>query len=195
MSGTTEMTSSDPIIQPPLGEASSNMKLLVIMATLLIIAIGLFLSPFGSSSTQVASDSERVQGGALAAGSNLDQTVTRAPTSLLSPVVLPSGVEVEAISRQLRQPIRLSATEAQADLPELTREVLSAFGHAPETEDRLHLLLVQALAERQSNGYIDAVLNAAAIRGEFVVPERLTRDDGGVDTMALLSEFAKRSTQ
>ena len=185
---------------------SSNIKLLMIAAAFLVVTIGLILLQPGSPAptpTQVADVPAAPPSVApapvvaAAPATSLrppaTDTVARSAATLLDPVALPSASA--AVSQQLRQPIRLTDTNAaHRDLPSLAASVLQDFGHAPRSgEDRLHALLVQALAERQSNAYIDALLNTAATRGEFAVPPRLERLDGRLDTMVLLAALVQRS--
>ncbi|MEL7099190.1 MAG: hypothetical protein AAGM84_10220 [Pseudomonadota bacterium] len=169
---------------------SSNMKLLSIAAAFLIVTIGLIVLQPGLSGPDAQPVAEAP---ALApTTSPRPPEVTRSTASPLGAVALPSASE--AVSRQLRQPIRLTdTTAAHRDLPSLAAAVLQDFGHRPASDDRLHQLLVQALSERQSNAYIDALLNAAAARGEFAIPMRLERADGRLDTAALLTALVQRS--
>lgn len=53
----------------------------------------------------------------------------------------------------------------------------------------LEQLVVQALREGQSDMEIDAIVNAASVAGEVVVPEILVTSDGRVDTHVLLSNI------
>ena len=117
--------------------------------------------------------------------------MTRADASLLD---LQSLSASEAVSQQLRQPIRLTDTDARhTDLRSLTAAVLIGFGHTPGDGDRLQALLVQALTEGQSNAYIDALLNTAAARGEFTMPRQLTTASGRLDTETLLIALVHQS--
>ena len=54
---------------------------------------------------------------------------------------------------------------------------------------------MQALAEGQSNAYIDALLNTAAGRGEMSVPVALQTASGRLDTDTLLLGLASLITQ
>lgn len=176
---------------------SSTAKLLMIAAGFLVVTIGLIVMQPGApapAGTTVAAQTPEPTSGAPATSPRPPETqaVTRNTATLLSPVALPSASE--AVSRQLRQPIRLTDTDAgPRDLRSLTASVLQDFGHLPGREDRLQALLVQALTERQSNAYIDALLNTAAARGEFTVPPRLAGADGRLDTSVLLAALIQRS--
>lgn len=169
----------------------------MIAACFLMVTIGLIIMQPGAPAPQGTSVAAQIPEPTSAAPATSPrppdtQAVTRNAATLLSPVALPSASE--AVSRQLRQPIRLTNTDAAPrDLRSLTASVLKDFGHRPSGEDRLQALLVQALTERQSNAYIDALLNTAAARGEFNVPPRLTRADGRLDTSVLLAALIQRS--
>lgn len=71
----------------------------------------------------------------------------------------------------------------------LASDVLAKFGYRVGADDRLHGLLVQALAEGQSDAYIDALLNFAVTRGDFRAPVALTMSSGRFNTDALLQEL------
>ncbi|MEO0390320.1 MAG: hypothetical protein AAF218_05200 [Pseudomonadota bacterium] len=166
------------------------MKLLLIAAAFLVVTIGLVLLQPGQEAQTVA-DAPAVQPVAPVQVPQ-DTEVSQAVSSPLTPVTLPSASD--AVSRQLRQPIRLTDTSAiHRDLPSLTAAVLAEFGHATRQGDRLHGLLVQALVERQSNAYIDTLLNTAAARGEFAVPPGLADTSGRLDTNRLLAALIARS--
>ncbi|WP_299770598.1 hypothetical protein [uncultured Tateyamaria sp.] len=165
--------------------SSSNIKMLVIAATFLVVTIGLILMQPGGPTIERQSFAE------IAIDVEDEAEVTRADTSLLEPQPLPAS---EAVSRQLRQPIRLTDTDARhTDLRSLTRIVLIGFGYTPAQDDRLQALLVQALTEGQSNAYIDALLNTAAARGEFTLPRQLTTTAGRLDTETLLAALISQS--
>lgn len=53
----------------------------------------------------------------------------------------------------------------------------------------LQSLVAQALKEGQSDAYIDALLNEAAVTGEVAVPAILVTSDGKVDTATLLASI------
>ena len=91
------------------------------------------------------------------------------------------------MSKLLRQPIRLNG--ATRNIRALSREVLAKFGYNASVGDRLHGLLVQALAEGQSDAYIDALLNTAVTRGDFRAPVALTMSSGRFNTDVLLQEL------
>lgn len=166
--------------------SSSNIKMLVIAATFLVVTNGLILMQPGGPTVEDQPFAE------TAIGDVEDEAeVTRADTSLLAPQPLSAS---EAVSRQLRQPIRLTDTDARhTDLRSLTGIVLIGFGHTPAEDDRLQALLVQALTEGQSNAYIDALLNTAAARGEFKLPRQLTTAAGRLDTETLLMALVSQS--
>lgn len=123
-----------------------------------------------------------------------ETVVTRSENSLLAPLseqatqIGPAVLDgTESISDVLRQPIRLLNTqEFPLSLRDLVHDTLAAFDHPVTEDDALFLLLVQLLAERQSNTYIEATLQQAYTRGEIRVPDVLTNGKGGVDTEVLL---------
>lgn len=166
--------------------SSSNIKMLLIAAAFLVLTIGLILLQpgFGDApEQQVAEIPETI--------APVEPEVTRADASLLD---LRRTSASEAVSRQLRQPIRLTDTDARhTDLRSLTTGVLAGFGYTPQPGDRLQALLVQALTEGQSNAYIDALLNTAAARGEFDIPRQLTTAAGRLDTETLLMALIHQS--
>ncbi|APX13205.1 hypothetical protein [Tateyamaria omphalii] len=168
--------------------ASSNIKLLLVASAFLAVTIVLILLQPGSVTQPI----EQVATAPVTAKqTGVEATVTRADASLLDLQTVPAS---EAVSRQLRQPIRLTDTDARhTDLRSLTSAVLIGFGHTPQQGDRLQALLVQALTEGQSNAYIDALLNTAAARGEFSLPRQLTTATGRLDTEALLVALVRQS--
>jgi hypothetical protein len=85
-----------------------------------------------------------------------------------------------------QRPLVSQGTPEWFALHKLTASVLTDFGYAPRPGDRLHQLLVQALADNQSDAYVDALLNTAAGRGEFAIPLGLQAVDGRLNTEALL---------
>ncbi|WP_299555587.1 hypothetical protein [uncultured Tateyamaria sp.] len=184
----------DPADQPPQAAieseeySSSNIKMLVIAAAFLVVTIGLILlQPSGAAvENQYFADTSIAADPALS-----DAEVTRADASLLGTRPVSAS---EAVSRQLRQPIRLTDNDARhTDLRSLTSIVLIGFGHTLTQDDRLQALLVQALTEGQSNAYIDALLNTAAARGEFTLPRQLTTAAGRLDTETLLAALVSQS--
>ena len=85
-----------------------------------------------------------------------------------------------AIVTQLQQPTSQTTTDATP-------------ARAANPDDPLELLVIRALNQGQSEGYIDALVNHAAQTGEVAVPESLITTDGRVDTSALLSALAPQS--
>ncbi|WP_299044957.1 hypothetical protein [uncultured Tateyamaria sp.] len=165
------------------------MKMLLIAAAFLVVTIGLILLQPGPATAPVQ-DVANVPLSSVGSDEP-EPEVTRADASLLDIRSLPAS---EAVSRQLRQPIRLTDTDARhTDLRSLTAAVLIGFGHTPQQDDRLQALLVQALTEGQSNAYIDALLNTAAARGEFALPRQLTTAAGRLDTETLLMALVRQS--
>ncbi|MBW4706623.1 hypothetical protein KX928_02375 [Roseobacter sp. YSTF-M11] len=121
----------------------------------------------------------------VSAAAGQPEEVTRATTGLLDALPVPPG---DPVSHQLRQPIRLTDRSAKNhDLGHLTARALARFNHTTVPGDALHRVLVQTLAEGQSDAYIDAALNAALSRGEFAAPIALTTPFGEIDTPRLLA--------
>ncbi|MEL6450565.1 MAG: hypothetical protein AAFQ19_04845 [Pseudomonadota bacterium] len=180
--GPSEQPSPDVLADT---RSSSNIKMLVIAAAFLMVTIGLIAMQPGADEAPAADVAVvQPQSDPTVAQDDLATEVSRADASLLQLDQLSAS---EAVSRQLRQPIRLTDTDASRhDLRSLTAAVLADFGHAVSAGDRLHALLVQALTEGQSNAYIDALLNTAAARGEFVAPTQLQTSAGRLDTETLL---------
>lgn len=170
------------------GQPSSNIKMLVIAASFLLVTIALILMQSGPGPEPVETAAVTPPQSAVPEGV---QDVTRANASLLD---LRAVSASDAVSRQLRQPIRLTDSDARhTDLRSLTAGVLAGFGHTTHPGDRLQALLVQALTEGQSNAYIDALLNTAAARGEFTIPMPLRTAADRLDTETLLMALIHQS--
>lgn len=171
-------------------DPSSNFKMLLIAAAFLTVTIGLVLLQPGVDPEEDVAVVDPVLP-TFAPTPHETTEVTRADASLLDLDGLSAS---EAVSRQLRQPIRLTDTGVQhRDLRTLTAHVLQGFGHDVHDDDRLHALLVQALTEGQSNAYIDALLNTAAARGDFAPPTQLRMASGRLNTPALLAALVRQS--
>ena len=161
--------------------------MMLIAIAFLAVTIGLILLQPGTdpaTRTEIADAAPTADiVGDTVAGADLTE-VSRSDASLLQIETVSAS---EAVSRQLRQPIRLTDTDAsRSDLRSLTAAVLADFGYKVIPGDRLHGLLVQASTEGQSNAYIDALLNTAAARGEFTPPLQLQMTSGRLDTETLL---------
>jgi len=171
-------------------DPSANFKMLLIAAAFLMVTIGLVLLQPGvdpDAEAEVAQAALPIDAVTVPQSSE----VTRADASLLDLDAVPAS---EAVSQQLRQPIRLSDTGGgHRDLRSLAADVLQGFGHPVEEGDRLHGLLVQAITEGQSNAYIDALLNTAAARGDFTPPTQLRLTSGRLNTPALLEALVRQS--
>ncbi|WP_299139307.1 hypothetical protein [uncultured Tateyamaria sp.] len=164
--------------------STSNIKMLLIATAFLLVTIGLILLQPGTDPSTQHATAVDTPVPAVEQVDDIDAQVSRSDASLLELDTLSAS---EAVSRQLRQPIRLTDTDAsRSDLRSLTATVLAGFGHQVQNGDRLQSLLVQALTEGQSNAYIDALLNTAAARGEFKPPIQLQMSSGRLDTETLL---------
>ena len=180
--------------------ASSNMKLMLIAAAFLLVTIGLILMQPSRAPQQMAASEQSIVAPtaavtpetqvARATSSQQTQDVTRSSTSLLT---LTQSELTGDVSKMLRSPIRLNGQ--RNDLRQLAKTALESFGHTAVPGDALYDLLVQALAEGQSNAYIDALLNTAAGRGEMSVPVALQTASGRLDTETLLLGLASLITQ
>ena len=171
--------------------SASNIKMMLIAAAFLMVTIVLILLQPGM---QVADDRDLAIVDPMPAQTpptEPETQVTRADASLLG---LETPQVSVAVSRQLRQPIRLTDADAsRSDLRSLTATVLAGFGYPVGPNDRLQALLVQALTEGQSNAYIDALLNTAAARGEFEPPVQLQMASGRLDTNTLLLALVRHT--
>lgn len=118
--------------------------------------------------------------------------VTRAAASLLE---LRQQLASRETSHLLRRPVAGLAPDARhLDLPRLVTDVLTGFGYEVVPNDRLHVLLVQALADQKSDAYIDALLNTALARDEFEPPARLQTINGRLNTPMLLDALVRRAS-
>ena len=178
---------------------SSNMKLLVISAAFLIVTIGLILMQPGRAPQQVAQTDQTINAPTAALLSEQStqseaspqaSEVTRSSASLLT--LSDTNLDGD-VSKMLRSPIRLGGQTN--DLRQMTKTALAGFGHTAGPGDALYGMLVQALAEGQSNAYIDALLNTAAGRGEIMVPVALQTATGRLDTNTLLQGLASLVVQ
>lgn len=107
--------------------------------------------------------------------------VTRASATLTGVLVLPDDIPV---SQMLRRPVRLSQRQAGGPtLRDLTQSAMAQFG---ADDPKMQAILQQALADRKSNSYIDALLNTSLTRGDIRVPAQLKTTDGRLDTPQLL---------
>ena len=124
-----------------------------------------------------------------------DTEVTRGDDSMLAPlpvrassaISLPALITSDHVSTDLRQPLRLlHSQQPPMGLRELVRHTLSGFGHDAGEGDPLFGLLVQLLAEGQSNRYIGAALQLAHDQGRVALPAALIGEDGALDIDTLL---------
>lgn len=121
--------------------------------------------------------------------------VTRASTDMIELPQPIRNLSPEPVAMQIQRPVRVTDTSAQAhDLAALVEEVLKTYDYSVLPGDRLHALLLQTLAERQTDEYIDATLDAALTKGEFELPEKLVAADGTADTDALLASLLDIAT-
>jgi LysM repeat protein len=116
-----------------------------------------------------------VRGGA----DGLDQTTA----AILSDLALieGSGMDPETAELQAMSTAALSGLRALRG------------NKTPAAEATLEALVAQALREGQNDGYIDALVNEAAGKGQISVPSALVTADGRVDTAVLLSSLVAQA--
>lgn len=116
-----------------------------------------------------------VRGGA----DGLDQTTA----AILSDLALieGSGMDQETAELQAMSTAALSGLRALRG------------NKTPAAEATLEALVAQALREGQNDGYIDALVNEAAGKGQISVPSALVTADGRVDTAVLLSSLVAQA--
>lgn len=198
----------------------SNIKLLMISSAFLIVATGLVLFQPGDvpDTTVAAKTSAAPKIATISAPDALPalaplpaeyttrppvitrtvtpqvpptETVTRNSPDLLD---IPERPASKTIAGLLRQPIRLNAPAAQyRRLSDVAQSTLERLGHSSGSTDPLHAMLVQALAEEQSDSYIDALVNTAANQGHFTIPVTLRGPDDRFDTKRLLDELIQEA--
>ncbi|MEO9820341.1 MAG: hypothetical protein ABJ370_15910 [Paracoccaceae bacterium] len=120
------------------------------------------------------------------------EIVTRNTPVLLN---IPGQPASKTIARLLRQPIRLTDLSAQhRSLSDVAQVTLERLGHsASGATVSLQAMLVQALAEQQTDTYIDALINTAADQGHISVPVKLRDQDGRFNTKRLLDELIQEA--
>ncbi len=119
--------------------------------------------------------------------------VTRANATMLGPVHRsPSRDVSNAVTAQVRLPIRLTGDGSVVGLKSLTRSVLAGFGGQDEY---LVTLVVDSVLQKQTDAYIDVLLNTRLDEGDIAVPETLKTAEGRVDTMALLDALVSASEE
>jgi nucleoid-associated protein YgaU len=119
-----------------------------------------------------------------------------APTHAIQTDATSLGETTAAVLAGLGLETGVPAPEASGDpVRDMTAGALAGIrsatgqqgGPAPRTA--LQVLVVEALAAGQSDAYIDALLNEAAVAGDITVPAVLVTSDGRVDTAVLLSSL------
>ena len=136
-----------------------------------------------------------VAGGTFAPLADKNADFDTASRSDAASIKLPSpvaAIRTEPTSQMLRAPTGIADKDAKAqDLAGLVTQALEALGHSSTSADDLHALVLQMLAEGQSDAYIDAVLNAGFARGAFGAPDSLVNSDGKLDTDKLLNALVQ----
>lgn len=83
---------------------------------------------------------------------------------------------------------RAKAVEGDEALQKMAAAVVDAFtGVTPAAEDTLEGLVVQALADGQTDDAIDRIVNEAVAQGKVEAPAMLRTTEGKVDTAVLLA--------
>lgn len=162
-------------------------------AVLLVISGGLAMAVIGdrgAAQTSIASVSEPAP--------------VPAPTPPQEPVVATAQAPADAaVARAAPAP---GAAPAETDIvSQFAQTALAALrspGAAPvqpaapdaaarmAENNRLYRMVAEAIAQGQSDAYIDRLLNAAHQRGEITVPPGLIKPDGTVDTKTVVALFA-----
>lgn len=175
------------------GSSDSKRRLMLVGGTgaLVLLILGMML--FGGSDETAPVAQAPVAETTVAA----EPIVTTEPTVTPAPVVEPvtsvasttTSTETNDATQQLMGGI-ISALR--------TSEAPAAIEAAPAATDsqltsvsNLAKIVVTAMEQGQSEGYIQQLLNEAQARGDIVVPAPLLRADGTVDTATILSLFAK----
>lgn len=131
-----------------------------------------------------------------------------AKPSVLADVV-PSSVEkapVVAASQPVPVQIAEPTPQAETDVVSQFAQTALAALRSPDTpaaqppapnaaarmaeNNRLYRMVAEAVAQGQSDAYIDRMLNLAHQRGEITVPPGLIKPDGTVDTQTVVALFA-----
>lgn len=92
------------------------------------------------------------------------------------------------------------AAEVDPEMRAMTNSVLAGLGltagapeEVPEGVDGLSILITQAMAQGQSDAYLEALLEEAVGAGLVAVPEALKTSEGNLDTQTLLSSIVARA--
>lgn len=180
-------------------------RLLIIGAAFLTVTLVLILMQPSNPST-AATPEELAQPQIMAE----DDTVTRANTALIDPV-LPATAEAQPVADATSAAVLASLAATTAPAPQtavvqgeadalrnLTSGVLASLsGKSPAAAaaapQSMEQLVVQALQQGQSDAYIDALINEAAAAGSIEVPGSLRTNAGRVDTGTLLADLVRKS--
>ena len=91
-------------------------------------------------------------------------------------------------------PMRQMTAGVLSNIGAITGETIETGTNNPAAESPLELLVVRALKEGKSDGYIDTLVNEAAAAGDITVPRLLVTSDGRVDTHVLLTSIVTQAT-
>lgn len=126
--------------------------------------------------------------------------VTRAPAEPQAPADGLTQTVLASLSASTLQPG--DAPEPRGgpvDMDALTRSVVTSLAAAGGAQpaagqaEGLADLIVKAMAHSDSDAYLDALLNEAAVAGTFAVPAGLRTAEGRVDTRTLLNDIVARA--
>ncbi len=102
-----------------------------------------------------------------------------------------STVDVEPVSAAQTLAMMTDAQGRPVDLERVTERVLGWYGYTPQSGKPLQTLLLTALAQDQSDVYIDTLLNVADRRGTIEMSAHLRKSNGRVDTEGLLAALVR----
>lgn len=162
-------------------------------AVLLVVSGGLAMAVIGdrgTAETAVAAVSEPAPKPAPTPPQEPVAVTAQAPADAVvartepAPSAAPAETDVVSQFAQtalaaLRSP---GATPAQPAAPDAAARMAE--------NNRLYRMVAEAIAQGQSDAYIDRLLNAAHQRGEITVPPGLIKPDGTVDTKTVVALFA-----
>jgi len=199
------MTQKDPRFKPTRNDTqadagTSNVALLMLASGFLVVTIILvLLQPHINRTAPAPTPLDVAENLPSPVADPLPLVVARAPQPVFDSIVAAPNLPrdaAKAIAKELRQPIRLSQTDATPlDLNALTNNVLGQMIPATTeaADPNLVTLVVESVLQRQSDTYISVLLNTARDRGRITVPAALLTADGRVDSQSLLTALVRAS--
>lgn len=192
----------DGIADPDTGALPDKIKMYLLAAAFLVITTGLIIFQPGLTQEEYAALqaedlNTRTDLAQAPVAARVGETRTQEPAPEVAVTRFDSGFLEDSLRTDpgfKPDPFTPVAegTPDWFDLHALTGAVLTDFGHIVRPGDAFHQILVQAVAEGQTDAYIDALLNAAAARGAFEVPLALLTTNGRLDTETLLMALRVR---